>query len=71
MPETKLDSRFQANLKKLRTRLKMSQAQFAEAVDMHSNTIARMERGDMRPSFETIEGIAETFGKDPSWLLRR
>ena len=34
-------------LRKLRQRLKLTQAQMAKKVGVHSNSLARMERGEM------------------------
>jgi DNA-binding XRE family transcriptional regulator len=35
-------------LKRARLRLKMSQAKLGGAIELHKNTVARMERGELR-----------------------
>lgn len=40
---------FAADLKRARRHLGMSQSQFAEALSVHANTVARWERGELSP----------------------
>lgn len=47
------------NLKRLRRKAGMSQAQVAEKAEIHVNYYARIERGETNPSLETLEAIAK------------
>jgi transcriptional regulator with XRE-family HTH domain len=42
-----------ADLRRLRELLKLTQAQLADRLGMHANTVARMERGELPVSART------------------
>jgi transcriptional regulator with XRE-family HTH domain len=46
-----------ADLKQARELLRMTQAQLAEALGMHANSIARMEAGDFPVSARTAAAL--------------
>ncbi len=54
--------RFPSVLKARRAATGLSQAQVAAAVGAAWNTIARLETGNRRPSFEMLEKLSEVFG---------
>jgi phage repressor protein C with HTH and peptisase S24 domain len=57
-------------ISKVREEAGLTQAQFAEAVNIQKNTIGRFERGEQKPDSEELGKILETFRwVSPSWLL--
>lgn len=46
-----------AQLKRARERVKMTQADVAAAADVHVNYYARLERGEVIPSVESLQKI--------------
>ena len=46
----------------------MTQSELAEIADVTANTIARIERGELKSSIKTIESIASAFGIPASFL---
>lgn len=44
-------------IRKARERTKMTQADVAAVVDLHVNYYARIERGEVHPSFERLQKI--------------
>ena len=57
------------NLKKLRKKYGMSQAQLAEAAGLHFQTLSKFERGILIPKQKTIELLARAFGMDTKELI--
>jgi transcriptional regulator with XRE-family HTH domain len=47
------------NLRKIREKNGLTQAQVAEKANIHVNFYARIERGEENPSYETLEKIAK------------
>lgn len=47
------------NIKKARAKAKLTQAEVAEKVGIHVNYFAMIERGEVNPSYEILEGIAK------------
>lgn len=64
-----LNERFATNLRGLRQRLGLTQAQFAEKVGMHQPTIAAMEAGRNSPTLKTVQQIADAIEVESSELL--
>lgn len=56
-------------LKELRKRRKLSQAQLAEAVGCNQATIAKIERGEANPTLRMIEDIAAALNVSPVSLF--
>ena len=55
---------FKERLKELRKAKNLSQATLAERLGMSKSTIGMYETGDIKPSVEAIEALAEFFKKD-------
>ena len=45
------------NLKKARQRTELTQVEVPQKADIHSNYYARIERGEEKPTLETLEKI--------------
>lgn len=58
-------------VKDLREREKLTQAQFAESIDVSSNTISRIEREDMSLSSDIALKIADKYDISLDWLFLR
>lgn len=55
-------------IKRVRTYLKLSQAEFSSALDLSRNYISLVETGDRTPSERTLITIADRFGISLDWL---
>lgn len=53
----------------LRTRLKLSQAEFAAALGMTATGIWKIEQGETNPRTSTLAAICEKFNVDRDWLI--
>lgn len=49
----------------------MTQAQFAELLDITQDSLSRMEKGVIAPKFSRLEGIAEALGCPVADLFRQ
>ncbi|MBK8410330.1 MAG: helix-turn-helix domain-containing protein [Sandaracinaceae bacterium] len=58
-----------SGMKRLRRRLGMTQAQLAEAADLHVQYVSQVERLARSPSMETIDAIADALGVTPAELF--
>ena len=58
-----------AQVKALRTRRGWTQAQLAEAAEITSDEVSRIERGTREPRFVTIERLAEALEVPPTRLF--
>lgn len=58
------------NLKRLRKKFNMTQAQLAEATGIHFQTLSKFERGTHVPKQGTIEFLARAFGMTSEELIR-
>jgi len=58
------------NLRRLRARSNLNQAELAERVDRSVNMIGKIERGEIAPSFETIERICGVLEVPPEELFQ-
>jgi transcriptional regulator with XRE-family HTH domain len=56
-------------MKRLRRRLGMTQAQLAEAADLHVQYVSQVEREVRSPSMETIDAISNALGVTPAELF--
>lgn len=57
------------NVKQLRKRYKLSQADFAEAIDVQMQAISQIENAKTYPLPETISNICKHFGISPASLF--
>ena len=55
--DTKIRKELGNKLKNAREKAKLTQANVADAADMHVNYYARIERGEENPSYEILHGI--------------
>lgn len=56
-------------LKELRLKLKLTQAQMAEQLNMHQQQYSRYESGKFEPPLKHIKNICKTFNVTTDWLL--
>lgn len=56
-------------MKRLRRRLGMTQAQLAEAADLHVQYVSQVEREVRSPSMDTIDALAKALGVTPAELF--
>lgn len=61
--------KFGTNLKKARVQASMTQKEIAEKSGLHVNFIARIERGEENPTYETIERIVKALKIKSSDIL--
>lgn len=52
-----------------RQKLRMTQAQLAEKINVSTNYIGQIERGDRKPSLETLVDICNELGTTINYLL--
>ncbi len=57
------------NLRRLRERRLLTQAQLGKAAGVHRDQVSRIERGEVEPRFSTIHKLAEALGVDPAELV--
>lgn len=62
-------SNFASRLKQLRTQRSLSQTELAKKVGVHYNHIGRYERGQSKPSAETLTRLAEALGVSGDFLM--
>ena len=62
-------NRFAANVRRLRSRKKMSQKALADKIGISVSYVSMPERGQRSPQLETIEKMAKALGVPPSSLL--
>lgn len=60
---------FKERLKELRKAKNLSQATLAERLGMSKSTIGMYETGDIKPSVEAIEALAEFFNVNRGYLM--
>ena len=58
------------NLKRIRTKKKMSQGDIARALEVHRAYISGIETGKRNPTLATIEKLAHALGVSASELLK-
>lgn len=58
------------NLKRLRTRAALTQAELAERAGLTTAAVARVERDEAEPRMTSLRKLAEALGVDPSELVR-
>ena len=70
-PATDLNQVLGHNLRLRRTRLGLSQEDFAEQCGLHRTYIGAIERGERNVTLRTLSQIAEALGTSPLDLLKR
>ncbi len=64
-------TRFAGNVRRLRSRKKLSQKALADKVGISVSYVSMLERGQRSPPLETIEKMAKALGVPPANLLGR
>jgi transcriptional regulator with XRE-family HTH domain len=62
-------TRFAANVRKLRSKKKLSQKALADKIGISVSYVSMLERGQRSPPLETIEKMAKALGVTPAALL--
>jgi transcriptional regulator with XRE-family HTH domain len=62
-------TRFAANVRKLRSKKKLSQKALADKIGISVSYVSMLERGQRSPPLETIEKMAKALGVTPAVLL--
>jgi len=57
------------NIKEIREKAQLTQAQVADKADIHVNYFARLERGEVNPSAEILKNIAKALDVKSSDIL--
>jgi transcriptional regulator with XRE-family HTH domain len=57
-------------MRRVRKRLGLTQAELAEAADLHEQFVSQLERGARSATLETIDAVAGALGVTPWELLR-
>ena len=60
---------FADRLRQLRQQRDLSQVELAELVKLHQNQIGRFERGEYRPSADTLKRLDDALGVTGDYLL--
>ncbi len=62
-------TKFAANVRRLRSKKKLSQKALADKVGISVSYVSMLERGQRSPPLETIEKMAKALGVQPAALL--
>ena len=62
-------TRFAANVRKLRSKKRLSQKALADKIGISVSYVSMLERGQRSPPLETIEKMAKALGVTPAALL--
>jgi transcriptional regulator with XRE-family HTH domain len=65
-----ISSKLGQNLKRIRTKKKMSQGDIARALEVHRAYISGIERGKRNPTLATIQKLADALGVSADELLK-
>jgi ribosome-binding protein aMBF1 (putative translation factor) len=63
-------ARFAANLRRARSKARLSQEELAHSADMHRTALSRLERCERAPEFRTLLRLARALEMTPAALLR-
>ena len=66
---TPLEERFGEKLEELREGKNMTRERLAEQVGLTARHIAALERGERRPTLNTMEKLLRTLGAPTEWLI--
>ena len=67
---TEISPKLGHNLKRIRTKKKMSQGDIARALEVHRAYVSGIETGKRNPTLATIEKLANALGVTASDLLK-
>ena len=67
---TEISPKLGPNLKRIRTKKKMSQGDIARAIEVHRAYVSGIETGKRNPTLATIEKLANALGVTASELLK-
>jgi len=67
---TEISPRLGQNLKRIRTKKKMSQGDIARALDVHRAYVSGIENDKRNPTLATLEKLANALGVSVSELLK-
>ena len=67
---TEISPKLGLNLKRIRTKKKMSQGDIARALDVHRAYVSGIETGKRNPTLATIEKLANALGISADELLK-
>ena len=65
-----ISSKLGKNLKRIRTKKKMSQGDIARALDVHRAYVSGIENGKRNPTLATIKKLADALGVSADELLK-
>ena len=65
-----ISSKLGENMKRIRTKKKMSQGDIARALDVDRGYISNIENGKKNPTLATIQKLANALGVSPDELLK-
>lgn len=65
-----ISSKLGQNLKRIRTRKKMSQGDIARALDVHRAYVSGIENGKRNPTLATIQKLADALDVSADELLK-
>ena len=66
----KISTKLGQNLKRIRTKKKMSQGDIARALEVHRAYISGIESGKRNPTLATIQKLADALGVPADELLK-
>ena len=67
---TEISPKLGLNLKRIRTKKKLSQGDIARALEVHRAYVSGIETGKRNPTLATIENLANALGVTASELLK-
>jgi transcriptional regulator with XRE-family HTH domain len=67
---TEISPKLGLNLKRIRTKKKMSQGDIARALEVHRAYVSGIETGKRNPTLSTLEKLANALGVSVSELLK-
>lgn len=67
---TEISPKLGLNLKRIRTKKKMSQGNIARALEVHRAYVSGIETGKRNPTLATLEKLASALGVSVSELLK-
>lgn len=65
-----ISSKLGQNLKRIRTKKKMSQGDIARSLDVHRAYVSGIENGKRNPTLATIQKLADALGVSANELLK-
>ncbi|MBI2609730.1 helix-turn-helix transcriptional regulator [Candidatus Giovannonibacteria bacterium] len=65
-----ISSKLGRNLKRIRTRRKMSQGDIARALEVHRAYVSGIENGKRNPTLATIQRLADALGVSADELIK-